>query len=78
MDFSSSFVEQLLIRRELAFNYTLNNKNYNNINGLPDWALKTLNEHAKDEREYDYSLNDLENAQTHDEYWNAAQNEMLR
>ncbi len=78
LDFSSSFVEQLLIRRELTFNYTLNNKNYNNINGLPVWALKTLNEHGKDEREYAYRLSDFENGQTHDEYWNAAQNEMLR
>ena len=45
---------------------------------MPVWALKTLNEHGKDEREYAYRLSDFENGQTHDEYWNAAQNEMLR
>jgi len=78
LDFSSSFIEQLLIRRELSFNYTLNNKNYNNINGLPDWSLKTLNDHSSDEREYVYNFSDFEDAKTHDEYWNAAQNEMLR
>jgi deoxyribodipyrimidine photo-lyase len=33
-------------------------------------------EHEDDEREYLYSLEEFENAETHDPYWNAAQKEM--
>jgi deoxyribodipyrimidine photo-lyase len=43
---------------------------------LPPWALRTLNYHSKDKREYLYSLEQLETAQTHDAAWNAAQLEM--
>ena len=36
-------------------------------------AQKTLKEHEKDPRPYIYSFDEFENAQTHDELWNAAQ-----
>jgi deoxyribodipyrimidine photo-lyase len=49
---------------------------YDEFSNLPDWAKKTLQEHKKDEREPVYSREQLENAETHDEYWNAAMNEM--
>jgi deoxyribodipyrimidine photo-lyase len=45
---------------------------------VPDWARKTLREHERDRREYVYDLDHFEQADTHDEYWNAAQMEMLR
>ena len=38
---------------------------------------KTLREHKKDPREYVYTWEELENAGTHDPYWNAAQREMM-
>ena len=71
------FLEQLLIRRELAYNFTFYNDNYNNYRSLPNWALDTLDRHLKDKREYIYELNDFEFAQTHDKYWNAAQIQLL-
>ena len=43
---------------------------------MPDWAVKTLDEHANDEREYIYDLSEFTNANTHDEIWNAAQNQL--
>jgi deoxyribodipyrimidine photo-lyase len=73
----SAYLEELIIRRELAVNFIYYNPEYDNIKCLPDWAYKTLTEHQKDKREYIYSLNEFENAGTHDPYWNAAQLEMV-
>jgi deoxyribodipyrimidine photo-lyase len=49
---------------------------YDSCKCLPEWARKTLSEHAKDPREHSYTRRQLENAGTHDEYWNAAMLEM--
>jgi deoxyribodipyrimidine photo-lyase len=43
----------------------------------PAWARTTLQAHRKDRRPVIYSLKQLETAQTHDRYWNAAMQEML-
>lgn len=72
-----AYLEELIVRRELSMNFVFYNPNYNNFNCLPHWAKKTLIEHEKDKREYLYSVNALESADTHDPYWNAAQQEML-
>jgi len=77
LEAQETYLEELIIRRELAINYIHYNPNYNRYEGLPDWAFKTLEEHTYDFREHIYSLDDFENAQTHDPYWNAAQREML-
>jgi deoxyribodipyrimidine photo-lyase len=73
---SHKFLEQLIIRRELATNFVHYNANYDSFLGLPQWAKKTLTAHANDQRSYVYNLSKLESAQTHDAYWNAAQREM--
>ncbi|VDK18609.1 unnamed protein product [Anisakis simplex] len=73
-----SFIEELLVRRDLAHNFVYYaRKNYDSLDSLPDWAKKTLKEHKNDKREYVYSYEELENAKTHDVYWNAAQLEMI-
>ncbi len=72
------FLEELIVRRELAFNFTRRNRNYDNVNCLPDWTLKTLRERMRDKRETLYSLEELEAAKTSDEAWNAAQMEMVK
>lgn len=41
--------------------------------GAYEWAQKTLKDHATDRRPYVYTRQQLEEAQTHDELWNAAQ-----
>ncbi len=76
---AEDFLEQLVVRRELSFNFVYYNQNYDNLLGdiLPNWAVKTLNEHQADQKENIYSLQDLENHDTHDPYWNAAQKEMV-
>lgn len=73
-----SFLEELIVRRELADNFCFYNAQYDSFEGFPDWAKKTLNEHRKDKREFLYSLEEFENSDTHDALWNAAQNEMVR
>lgn len=76
-DSIKSFLEELIVRRELADNYCFYNPDYDSFEGLRDWAKESLNEHRQDEREYTYSLNQFENSATHDPLWNAAQNEMV-
>lgn len=71
-----AFLEELIVRRELSMNFIFHNQNYDAFDGLPEWAKRTLIEHEKDTREYSYTLQELENAETHDTYWNAAQKEM--
>lgn len=71
------FLEELIVRRELAINFVWYNEQYDSINCLPGWAKKTLNEHAEDTRDYCYSYEELKRAETHDPFWNAAQKEMI-
>lgn len=72
-----AFLEELIVRRELAINFTLYNERYDEYASLPDWARKTLAAHARDRREYLYDEGQWERAETHDPYWNAAQREMV-
>ena len=68
--------EEAVIRRELSMNYCWYNEHYDSYSALPGWALATLKAHTADVRKWVYSLNSLEQAETHDAYWNAAQQEM--
>jgi deoxyribodipyrimidine photo-lyase len=71
------FLEELIVRRELSLNFVYYNPLYDEYRALPDWAVKTLDDHRNDPREYRYTLKELETASTHDPYWNAAMEEML-
>jgi deoxyribodipyrimidine photo-lyase len=73
---SEPYLEELIVRRELSMNFCFYNRRYDSFQGLPDWCRKTLLAHERDGREYVYSRSELEEARTHDPYWNAAQNEM--
>lgn len=73
---AASYLEELIVRRELAMNFVFYNPSYDSYDCLPQWARKTLEEHEGDRRPYTYSLNQLEKAETHDPYWNAAQREL--
>ena len=74
---ANSFLEELIVRRELAFNFVFYNDDYDSYANLPGWAKETLEEHKKDDREHTYTQKQLEDAETHDEYWNAAMKEMV-
>ena len=72
----AAFLEELIVRRELSDNWCFYNQNYDNLKNIPNWAQKTLDQHAKDPRPFIYSLEQLEQAATDDPLWNAAQTEM--
>lgn len=70
----NNFLEELLIRRELSYNFVNYNKGYNLWEKMTySWAHETMKVHEKDKREYIYTKKDLENYKTHDLYWNFAQ-----
>ena len=71
-----AFLEEMIIRRELSDNFCEYEPEYDQFEGFHAWSQKTLNEHRNDEREYIYTLSQFEAAETHDDLWNAAQNEM--
>ena len=73
-----AFLEELIVRRELAVMFCLYNEKYDNQKSLPQWAQLTLKKHASDKRDYLYSRQEFELAHTHDNLWNAAQSEMLK
>ncbi|MBN1294078.1 MAG: deoxyribodipyrimidine photo-lyase [Candidatus Latescibacteria bacterium] len=73
---SEPFLEQLIVRRELADNFCYYCPYYDSFEGLPQWAQQTLNEHRDDPKEYIYNIEAFERAETHDPLWNAAQREM--
>ncbi|MBN2159031.1 MAG: deoxyribodipyrimidine photo-lyase [Spirochaetes bacterium] len=71
------FLEELIVRRELAANFVHYNPVYDTFRCLPEWSRKTLSKHVRDRREYHYTTGELEAGNTHDRYWNAAQREMV-
>jgi deoxyribodipyrimidine photo-lyase len=73
-----AFLEELIVRKELADNYCFYNPHYDSFLGFPDWAKKTLDAHRLDKREYLYSLETLAKGMTHDDAWNAAQIQMVK
>jgi deoxyribodipyrimidine photo-lyase len=74
---AEAFLEELIVRRELSDNFCYFNSKYDSFDGFHNWAKETLNKHRKDKREFVYSLEDFENANTHEDLWNAAQKELL-
>ncbi len=75
---ADAFLGEFVVWRELALNFCLRNPRHAALSGLPRWAYETLREHARDARDYSYSLRQLELAQTHHPLWNAAQNELVQ
>jgi deoxyribodipyrimidine photo-lyase len=76
---AEAFLDQVITWRELGFNLCATRPDdYWTFVALPDWARATLDRHRADPREWQYSRDDLEQARTHDEVWNAAQRQLLR
>ncbi len=70
------FLEELVIRKELADNFCLFSESFKNFTGIPAWAKTSLDFHKYDMRPYIYSAEELENANTHDKLWNATQKQL--
>ena len=73
-----SYIDELIGWRELAVNFVKFTEDYDSFECAEPWAQKTLLEHARDRRERLYTLEELQHSQTHDELWNAAQNQMVK
>ena len=72
------FLEELVVRRELAFNFCYFNRNYWDFSKiLSSWCYETLEKHREDRRPYLYTPSELENWKTHDQYWNEAQKSLV-
>ncbi|MDG1990144.1 MAG: deoxyribodipyrimidine photo-lyase [Dehalococcoidia bacterium] len=72
------FLEELIVRKELADNFCYFNNSYDSLIGAKNWAQESLSRHNNDVRDYNYELKDWINASTHDLAWNASQQELMR
>jgi len=75
---AEAFLDELITWREIGFNMAGHRRDYDRYESLPQWALDTLAEHARDPRPYRYTREALEAARTHDSLWNAAQIQLVR
>lgn len=75
---AESFLDELITWREVGYNFSSHTDSYDRFDSLPSWALKTLKQHARDQREHSYSLKEFETANTYDPLWNAAQMQLVR
>jgi len=73
---AEGFLDELITWREIGYNACCHDASYDTYESLPDFARKTLAEHADDPREYLYSIDEFRDAKTHDDIWNAAQTQL--
>ena len=72
-----SFLDELITWRELGYNMSWQREDYDQYESLPEWAQKTLAQHANDTRPHVYDLQQFDGGETHDELWNAAQRQLV-
>jgi deoxyribodipyrimidine photo-lyase len=77
-ELKGGFYDEIIVRKELSDNFCYYEPNYDNFDGFHSWAKETLNGHREDERDYIYTKDEFERAQTHDDAWNAAQLQMVK
>jgi deoxyribodipyrimidine photo-lyase len=75
---AEAFLDELVIWRELGYNFAAKREDARQFDALPGWARTTLAAHAADPREHTYSIEQLQAGQTHDEVWNSAQRQLVR
>jgi deoxyribodipyrimidine photo-lyase len=75
---AESFLDEAVTWRELGYNFCARLDGHDRFEALPDWARRSLAEHASDARAYVYSIDELAQARTHDPLWNAAQTQLAR
>ena len=76
---TEAFLDQLVTWRELAFNAASHRpQDFTRYESLPAWARATLEAHQGDPRPHRYTLEELEQARTHDPLWNATQRQLTR
>lgn len=75
---AEGFLDELMTWREIGFNLSSKRRDYDRYESLPDWVQKSLAEHEDDPREHVYTLEQFEQARTHNDLWNAAQRQLVR
>ncbi len=73
----AAFVEELLVRRELAVNFVVHQDDYDRYVGVPAWARRSLAAHAADPRPASYDDDTLLRCDTDDPFWNAAMRQSM-
>jgi deoxyribodipyrimidine photo-lyase len=73
---ADEFLEELIVRRELAFNFAYHAERVDRLTVLPSWAQGTLDAHRADPRDPVYTRRQFEAAATHDDLWNCTQKEL--
>lgn len=77
-DGMNALLEEMIVRKELSDNFCLHNPHYKSLAGAPAWAIETLRQHWDDPRDFVYTADEWEGANTHDDAWNAAQRQLTR
>lgn len=72
-----SFMNEIMVQRELTINFALRNPDFDRYEGLPEWGRKSLAKHAGDPRPVLYDRGTMERGETGDPLWNAAQRQMV-
>ncbi len=78
LDGMNALFEEMIVRKELSDNFCLYTKDPTSLTSAPEWAQNTLAEHLDDTRDHLYTLEQLENAETYDNAWNASQRQLTR
>ncbi len=74
----SLFIEQIVVKKEIADNFCLHTPEYDSVAAFPGWARRSINNHRSDIREHLYTLEQLDRGLTHDPLWNATQMELVK
>jgi len=74
---ATEFLEELIVRRELSFNFCRFTPHFDSLDSLPNWAQATLKKHAKDKRDPTFTARQMEHCETYDPLWNATQKELM-
>lgn len=73
---AEKFLDEAITWREVGYNMAAHRTDFERYESLPEWARATLEKHAGDPRPHLYSHDQLAAAATHDEIWNAAQEQL--
>lgn len=74
---ADAFLNEMFTWRELALNFCTRNARHATLDALPEWVHRSMARNAGDEREFLYSLEELEAGETHSALWNAGQRELV-
>lgn len=75
---AEAWLEELVTWREISYNTAFLLPDHHRYAGLPEWARRTLEKHARDPRPERFTRDELEAGRSYDALWNATQGQLLR